>query len=170
MTTKQTYIEGCVCKCALMRVCTRKFVCENNESPRPRLQLLVSEREKKSIPRAPRVWLGAMNQGVHGYRPPLSDINHREQNASSSYSQNRWGPDLPPAPSCLLPSYLEESQTNKCIHWGGEMRGAGAGWLKVRSPGGALGQAGPCDPLPAEPVLSRELIWYAKQRMVRKEG
>lgn len=126
MTTKQTYTEGCVCKCALMRACTRKFVCENNESPRPRLQLLVSEREKKSIPRAPRVWLGAMNQGVHGYRPPLSDINHLEQNASSSYSQKQVRTRLAPSPvvfAAFLSGRIPDKQMHPLRQWDERGRG-----------------------------------------------
>lgn len=59
-----------------------------------------------------------------------SDINHSVQNASSSealLTETGEGPDLAPAPSCVLPSYPEGTQTNKCIHRGSGMGRVGQG-------------------------------------------
>lgn len=170
MTTKQTYSEDCVCKCALMCVCTRKFVCENNESPRPRLQLLVSER-KKNLTQEPQgfgleLWIKVcMATGCHSQ----TSTTVNKMPLPVTY-RNRWRTRLAASP-VVFAAFLSGRNPDKQMHplrrW--DERGR-AGWLKFRSPGGALGQAGPHDPLPAEPVLSRELIWCTKQKTVRKEG
>lgn len=132
-----------LCMCAHTSSCVKASDQDNS---------YLFQRGKLSNPRAPSVLLGAMNQGTHGYRPPLwHQPRHTKCFFQWSFTyRNRWRTRLGPSP-IVCSAFLSGRNPDKQVHpprqWNGK---GGAGWLKVLSRGGALGQAGPCGPLPAE--------------------